>query len=207
MKTISRKLLAIVLALAIVLLASPMIGTVFAGKGQTRQSFEFFWKEWPFSTDGAGAHGSPRGLEGAIYRTFHGRDTSHDSPLLEHAITIGGNLEERFTVTGREGGCDYEFNSQTMMVIHRGTETLTLSSGETVQGTIVLSIIEKINWGTMQSEGTFVGFGKGAFEEVRIVGAASSEIVGWTDFGGEMGLVPILGITLTGTVMGWPSLP
>ena len=205
MKTVKKKLLAIVLALAVVLLATPFVGMVQAGKGQTRQSFEFFWKEWPFSTDGADAHGSPRDLEGADYRTFHGRGTSHDSPLLEYAITIGGNLEERFTVTGREGGCDYEFNSKTMMVIHRGTETLTLSSGVTVQGAIVLSITEKIDWSTMQSEGTFVGFGTGAFGGVKIVGTASSGIVGWTDFGGDIGLVPILGITLAGTVMGWPD--
>ena len=194
----------VVLALAVVLLATPYVETVFAGKGQTRQSFEFLWKEWPLSTDGPDAHGSPRGLEGADFRTFHGRDTTHDSPLLDYAITIGGNLEDRFTITGREGGCEYEFNSKTMMVIHRGTETLTLSSGVTVQGAIVLSITEKIDWSTMQSEGTFVGFGTGVLEGVKIVGTASSGIVGWTDFGGDIGWIPILGITLAGTVMGWP---
>jgi len=187
-----------VLALAVVLLISPLIGTVFAGKGQTRKSFEYYYEEWPIATDGPDAHASPRGA--VDYRTFHGRDTTHDSPLLDYAITIDGNLEERFTITLREGGCDYEFNAKTMMVIHRATETLTFGS----YGIIVLSIIEKIDFSTMASEGTFVGFGTGIFEDVKIVGTSSSGVVGSTDFGGDIGVVPILGVTIAGTVMGWP---
>lgn len=199
----NKKILFSVIALALILLVSPMIGTVFAGKGQTKQSFEFIYQEHPISTDGPDAHASPR--EAIDFRTFHGRDTTHDSPILEYTITIADKLEERFTITGREGGCDYEFNSKTMMVIHRATETLTLSSGVTIQGTIVLSIIEKIDWSTMQSKGTFIGFGTGLFKDLKIVGTTSSEIIYWDEPNynpNEM----VLEITDLGTVMGWPGI-
>jgi len=192
-----KKTTVVVLALAVVLLVSPLIGTVFAGKGQTKESFEYYYEEWPLSTDGPYAHASPRGA--VDYRTFHGRDTTHDSPLLTYAITVDGNLED-FIITEREGTCDYEFNAKTMIVIHRATETLTFGSN----GIIVLSVIEKIDYSTMVSEGTFVGFGTGIFEDVKIVGTSSSGVVGSTDFGGDIGVVPILGVTLAGTVMGWP---
>ena len=198
----NKKMLGVFVSLlAVVLLASLLVGTVFAGKGQTRQSFELSYKEWPISTNGPDSHASPKGSEGADVRTFHGRDCTHDSPILESAITIGVIPEERFTITGREGGCNYEFNSKTMMVIHRATENLTLSSDQTVRGTIVLSIIEKIDWAslTMDCEGTFVGFGTGIFEDVKIVGTTSSGLVDDLVWG------YCIQITLAGTVMGWPT--
>jgi hypothetical protein len=190
------KIAVVVIALAVVLLVSPLIGTVFAGKGQIKQSFDFSYKEYPMYTDGPDSHASPKGSEGADQITFHGRGTTHDSPILEYTLAIGGvSIEAPFT---KEGGCDYDFNSKTMMVIHRATETLTFGR----YGTIVLSIIEKIDFSTMVSEGTFVGFGTDGFKDVKIVGKSSSMIV---DFDYELG-VPILGITHTGTIMGWPDL-
>ena len=197
---VNRKIIFAVLALAVVLLATPYVGTVFAGKGQTSQSFEYFYKEWPLSTDGPDAHASPRGSELVDYRTFHGRDTTHDSPILEYAITIGGNVEDRFIMIWREGRCDYEYNAKTMICIHKATEKMTLSDG-TVQGTVILSIIEKIDFAspTMDCEGTFVGFGTGAFEDVKIVSTTSSELVEdevWSY---------CLYVTVAGTVMGWPD--
>jgi hypothetical protein len=103
-----------------------------------------------------------------------------------------------------EGGCDFEINWKTGTVVHKVIETLTFG----IDDTMVLSIIEKINnYGspTMDSEGTLVGFGTGIFEDVKIVATTASEIVGWTDFGPDVGYVPILGITHTGTIMGWPT--
>jgi len=199
----NRKLLAIVLALAVVLLVSPMVGTVFAGKGQTRQSFELVYQEHPISADGPDSHASPKGsVMGVDLRTFHGRDCTHLSPILLSTLEIGGTVEQ-FTIT-KQGGCNYDFNAQTMMVIHRATETLTLSFEGTTYGTIVLSIIEKIDWSTMQSEGTFIGFGTDYFEDVKIVGKISTQIVYW-DFPDFDPNEMILELTYVGTVMDWPD--
>ena len=201
MREIRGKLLLLVLALAVVLLATPLVGTVFAGKGQTRQSFELIYQEHPLSVDGPDSHPSPKNFVelGVDLRTFHGRDCTHLSPILESTLTVGDTVEQ-FTIT-KQGGCNYDFNAKTMMVIHRATETLTLSFEETVYGTIVLSIIEKIDWSTMQSEGTFIGSGTGLFKDVKIVGAISSGIVFWDAFDPSQ---MILELTYTGTVMGWP---
>ena len=199
MNELRRKiLLASAAFLLVAMLTTPLVGTTLAGKGQTKQSFELFYKEYPFSTFGEESHASPKESEGMDYpdqRTFHGRDCTHDSPMLEHTLTIDGvSITAPFI---KVGGCDFEFNAKTWMVIHKATETLTFGS----YGTIVLSIIEEIDYSTMMSEGTFVGYGKGGLEDVKIVGKSSSMIVDFADMGGQ--IIPILGITHTGTIMGW----
>ena len=194
----NKKILGIVIS---VLTLAILVAPVMAGKGQTRQSFELVYQEHPLSADGSDSHPSPKdSVLGVDLRTFHGRDCIHLSPILESTLFID-DTEEQFTIT-KQGGCNYDFNARTMMVIHRATETLTLSIGETTYGTIVLSIIEKIDWSTMESEGTFIGSGTDYFEDVKIVGLISSEIVFWDNFDPNQ---MILEITYSGIVMGWPT--
>jgi hypothetical protein len=188
-------------ALFSILTLAILIAPVMAGKEQTRQSFQLVYQEHPLSTDGPDSHAGPVGsVLGVDLRTFHGRDCTHDSDILLSTLTIGGIAEE-YTIH-KQGGCNYDFNSKTMMVIHRVTETLTLSFEGTTYGTIVLSIIEKIDWSTMESEGTFIGSGTDMFEDVKIVGTISSEIVDWDAFDPNY---MVLEITYIGTVMGWPT--
>ena len=127
-------------------------------------------------------------------KTFHGRNVVHSSPIWDVELKIGGVLvSDTFTVSS---GCDFEINWKTMMVVHKVTETLTFSDG-----TIVLSIIEKINYNTMESEGTIVGFGTENYADVKIKGTTTSGIVGFDIMGGQP--VPILQINHLGTIMGW----
>jgi hypothetical protein len=193
----NKKLLGLVLSITfLAMLVTPAM----AGKGQKRQSFEFSFKEYPLSTDGPDSHAGPKGsMLGLDLRTFHGRDCTHDSPILEYVINIA-DIPTSYTITGREGGCNYEFNSKTMIVIHKSTETLTLSNSETDQGTIILSIKEKIDWAspTFDTEGTFIGFGTGIFEDVKITGTTTTHLIDDVTWG------YCLEATLTGIVMGWP---
>lgn len=203
----NKKVLGLVVSLLFVAaLATPMVAPVMAGKGQTRQSFQLSRKEFPFFELGDESHASPTssaGMDYPIQKTYHGRGNLHTSPMVwDIMLKIGGDEED--SPTSITGGCDFDINWKTGTIIHRVTETLTFDSS----GTIVLSIIEKIyNYGspTMTSEGTLIGFGTGIFEDVKIVGTTSSEIVDWIDFGPGIGYVPVLEITHYGVIMGWPN--
>lgn len=183
--------LALVLSVLVVFNVLPAL----AGYGQSRQSFSLSHKEYPFFELGEGSHAGPKwsaGMDYPIQKTYHGRNNIHTSDAWDIVLEIGGfSIDtENVIITS---GCDFEINWKTMMVVHKATETVTFDDG-----TIVLSIIERIDYSTMVSEGNIIGVGTGNYEDVKITGKTSSGIVG---FGAEG---PILQINHTGTIMGWP---
>ena len=186
--------LALVFSVLVVFNALPAL----AGYGQSRQSFSLSHKEYPFFELGEGSHAGPKwtaGMDYPIQKTYHGRNNIHTSPVWGIVMKIGGTSIT--SIISISSGCDFEINWKTMMVVHKATETVTFSDG-----TIVLSIIERIDYSTMESEGSIIGFGTGNYEDVKITGKTSSGIVGFDIIEGNP--VPILQINHIGTIMGWP---
>ena len=191
----NRKLLAIVLALAVVLLATPMLGTVMAGKGQDRLSFKLLFQGLPVGGDVWESDGN----------TIH-RDTVFVL-LGDYYVQIGdGGAVEDITkeyleyeglmnyVTHTTPEEFYTVNVKEVISIYSST----MHNENTLRGTLEITAIGDNRGG---HGGNFAGHGTGEFEGVKILGNSNPlEIVGGNPD------PPFIYVQLTrlGTVMGWP---
>ena len=207
-RVVKRKLLLTVLALAIVLLATPIIGTVMAGKGQEKLDFTLYF-EAPMLTDfdpqGLG-HAGPKksaGQDYPIQKTYHSKGISQD--VLTSQLTIDGNDVSHMSFASE---CGFEFNWHTMTASLKTKEKV-----EFMDGTIELKLVETAYYDILDFKGTFVRHGTGGLKGVKIIGTTSGgmkmiEIAPdeWVPEMVEIApnvWVPVMAFEREGTVMGW----
>lgn len=186
----NRKILLTVLALATVLLATPYIGMVSAGKGQEKLDFELYIVGLP--DYGTGESRRTPDPDGPFN---HGRDVEW-LPVDVLEVTIGSNPYYPPDVSY---SCiiDADYNTVTFIGHQRVRETITFYEDSVVVGTIEILTIGKLG-----DEGVvFTGHGTGTLEGVKVHGTTSGEIMDWPD--GPPGFR--LSIARWGTVMGWPT--
>lgn len=197
-------LIVAVALLAVTILATPLVGTAMAGKGQDKLGFILHFSN-PLPLDyGEGSHAGPVksvGQEYPIQRTFHGRNMVHN--VVAGTLTIGSypliGLDEDFTFSS-EGVFDFNWKSMTAIV--RLRETITFNN---IDGTIELSVVDRLDYITLNSEGTIVGHGTGALKGVKIVGTTSGYMSGMMEVSPGV-WSPVLTFDRVGTIMGWPGL-
>jgi len=173
---VNRKVPLMVLTLAVVLLATPYVGMVQAGKGAENQYFKLYME------------GMTVGPPGRVWESdgvVHLREYSWDiTGAFE--LWIGDDSPILLSPADYSGYLDINLNTKT------GALTLTVHEAITVSGgTIEIMSVDKMSAGV--GNGMFVGHGTGALEGVKVAG---------TTFGVETEAGNF--ITREGTVMGWP---
>lgn len=176
----NKKLLLVVLSLAVVLLAVPIVGMAAADSGQTKQDFKFELR------------GSSARLPNGYYwisdeGIFQARDYSFIPSFMR--VTVG---EDILTPVGYSASMDLMLNLTSGHGTIRINETLTFADG----GTLEIRVSEILwNYRTPEyyGKGSFVGFGSGTLEGVKVQGSSGADIVGGSAL-----------ITREGTVSGWP---
>ena len=179
----NRKILLTVLALATVLLATPYIGMVSAGKGQEKLYFKLYVVGSP-NQDTGEIRWTPDPATGPMK---HGRDVEWGTTLVLQ-VKIGS---ETYSPPDVSYSCviDGDYNVATFIGHQRVRETITFYDGSEVVGTI-----EILNIGKLGEEGVvFTGHGTGALEGVKVKGTTWAVVL------------PPLAVTREGTVMGWPT--
>jgi hypothetical protein len=144
------------------------------------------------------SHAGPKKSEGMDYpyqKTYHGRGITQD--VLYSELVIGDPYTDPIIV---ESETAFEFNWKTMIAVHKAKTTI---SFEGIEGTIEISVIEKLNYMTFVSEGTFVGHGTDSLEGVKVVGTSFGEGGGWIEIFPGVWMPTIVEVTLDGTIMGW----
>ena len=208
---VKSKVLVAVLALAVVLLATPMLGTVMAGKGQTKVSFKLVL---------VGTYGAPA-IEKEVGQSVHildmpfyalGWSGSEDypTPYAPLVLEIDGvpivdplSYEGMMKVIwsevpeGKSGG-----QPNTVIMVD---EIITIGEA----GTIVLQVKgNNQNAGNGEKAGAgdnFIGFGTDDFEGVKIQGSSPGGPVQVGEMEVAPGVIlPISKLERVGTVMGWP---
>ncbi len=178
---VNRKILLAVLVLACAMLAAPYVGIASAGKGETKQYYEFFLQ---------GGYGP--GPDTKSWTTKDGimqiRNLVYTASYIE--VTVGGT---KFYPVPASYSCTMDFT------LDLNTETLYARIHESFAiggGTIAQDTAEVVtDYGTLfNGGGSFVGFGSGTLQGVKIQGT--------TAFGFKPGLG--VGLDRVGTVMGWP---
>jgi hypothetical protein len=205
----NRKILLTVLALAVVLLATPFIGTVMAGKGQEKLDFKFVL---------VGTYAAPgKTLEAGssahywdmpfIATGWAGPSPPPEPPLalVIGGVAIQGNL---LSYTGSMRVNENENGAETIKV----TETITIyASDGSVRGTLELHVMGNVEQGQGVGAGdNFIGFGTGDFAGVKISGSTPGGpvLLGLVPSGlppPAPAMLPIFQLTRIGTVMGWPT--
>ncbi len=174
------KVLLIVFVLAAILLATPYIGMVHAaGKGTTKQYYEFYLK----GSYGPGPDTKAWTTEGNIEQVRN---------LVFHAsyikVTVGTTTYTPDPAS-YNAVMDFTLNLNTMTLNARIHESFTVAGGTIDQQTAEIVT----DYGTLfNGGGNFVGFGIGTLEGVKIQGT--------TGFDFSNGLA----LDRVGTVMGWP---
>ena len=203
MKEVKRKIILTLLALTAILLATPYFGLVQAGKGQDKLNFTLHFSNPLPLGYGEGSHAGPvksAGQDYPVQRTFHGRNMVHD--VFEGSITIGTaeplELNEDFTFSS-EGVFDFNWKSMTAIV--RNRETITFND---VDGTIELLVVDRLDYITLNCEGSIVGHGTGALKDVKICGTTSGYMSGMMEVLPDVWM-PVLTFDRVGTIMGWPT--
>ncbi len=174
----NRKILLSVLVLACVLLATPYIGLVSAGKGETKQDFMFVTT----GNDGPGPNTKGWIADESI---FQARDWVWYP--ITWAVKVGGvTIPSVSYVSSMDMMLDLATGHGTVRV----TDTITFADGSTL---VLMTAETMTDWGRpgMVGEGSFVGHGTGSLEGVQVVGTTSF-------------VYGDLGPTRVGTVMGWP---
>ena len=176
----NRKILFTVLVLAAVLVATPYIGIAHAGKGQTKQYYEFFLQ----GTSGAGPDTTIKLTKDNILQI---RNYVYTASFIE--VTVGETIYHpdpaSYTCT-----MDFTLDENTATLYARIHETFTVAGGTISQQTAEVVT----DYGTLfNGGGNFVGFGSGTLEGVKIQGTTSFAM---TTLGP--------GLDRVGTVMGWP---
>jgi len=170
----------VVLALVVFLLATPFIGLAQAGKGQTKQYFEFYL---------TGSIGDP-GEETKSWTTKGGILQVRGEPYFANymEVLVGGThyhpVPAAYSCT-----MDRTINLATGSGAIRISESIVFD-----HGTLEIQSAETISgYGTPAYfvEGSFVGFGTGSLEGVKVDGTT------WRESSGSHYRI--------GTVMGWPT--
>jgi hypothetical protein len=146
------------------------------------------------------SHAGPKKSEGMDYpyqKTYHGRGITQN--VLYFELVIGEPYSNPIIV---ESETAFEFNWKTMIAVHKAKTTIIF---ESIEGTIEISVIEKLNYMTFESEGTFVGHGTDALKRVKVVGTSFGEGGGWIEIAPGVWMPTIVQVTLDGTIMGWDS--
>ena len=202
----NRKLLAIVLALAVVLLATPMLGTVMAGKRQEKLSIKFTVGSYDPSTQMVEkGWNSPKKVEFPAYGRithFRGGDWGDPEAHVGFMIVVdeGGANEETFDDEDIAYSCIWDVNYRNAaygdeMALPYVVATIKVRETWEIEGRGYMEIIttDKISdalslYEGMSSEGSFVGHGMIDGQMVKLSGDSM--------FDGDVYRV--------GTVMGWP---
>lgn len=143
------------------------------------------------------SHAGPRKSEGLEYpdqKTYHGRGITQESLFAN--LNIGTDFST--TSISVVANITFEFNYKTMVAIHKVKTTIMFDD---IDGTIEIFVIEKLNYLTFESEGTFVGHGTDALEGVKVGGKSYAEL-GMMEIETDV-WIPVVEITLNGTIMGW----
>ena len=175
------KALLIVLALSAVLLATPFIATANAGKGVTKQYYEFYLE----GVSGATAETKYWVTEDNIMQI---RNYGFTASYIE--VTVGGTTYHPNPAL-YSCSMDFTLDLNTMTLYARVHETFTVAGGIISQQTAetVYDYGTEFNGG-----GNFVGFGSDSLSGVKIQGTTGMAVLG----PGEVALDRV------GTVMGWP---
>lgn len=190
----NRKLLLIVLTLAVVLLATPYIGMVNAGKGKEKLDFLLHMygrtsgppeKTWASDDGITHIQGLPWIVTGDFY--------------IE--IGVGGSVETiPKECLSYQGALDLTVNNKQGWYVGTVRETITVysDSGKTAErGTLVILNSAKTNTG---GNSMFDGHGTGEFEGVKLHGASTALPIPNPNPPPANFLV----LDRVGTVMGWP---
>jgi hypothetical protein len=194
-KGVKRKVLVTVLALALVLLATPFVGIVMAGKGQEKLDFLLHMegttvpppeKGWVTNGGIQHAHNLEWEIREAFYieigeagavETIPKEELSYSGILV---VTMVNSKQGWFVTQVRETITIYTDDTKT---VERGTiEILTLGTNPAGNGAVVN------------------GFGTGEFESVKIIGRTSASMMPNSSPPPDALLV----LDRMGTVMGWP---
>lgn len=191
------KVLLIVLALAVVLLATPYISTVMAGKGQEKLSISFQVGKSVGAADPGIRFNSPPGPFSPLEtNVLHYRDAGWgvDSTGFLIVVDEDGLLEEVFDDEDITYSCSYDLN----MFFNAYPEisaTIKVSELWVIEGR---GYIETLSIETLQHYGTPNYIGQGNF-------VGHGEIDGQKiSISGDAGANPA-GPFRMGTVMGWPT--
>jgi len=177
---VSRKILLAVLVLGIVLLGAPCVGMVSAGKGQTKQYYEFYLK----GSYGPGPDTKSWTTKDNIMQV---RNLVFTASYIE--VTVGATTYYP-VVASYSCTMDFTLDLNTATLYARIHESFAVAGGTIDQQTAEVAT----GYGTpaMAGGGNLVGFGSGALEGVKIQGTTGF------DFTNGFALDRV------GTVMGWP---
>jgi hypothetical protein len=177
---VNKKALLAVLALSMLFLAAPFVGVAYAGKGTTKQYYEFFLQ---------GSYGP--GPDTTIMTTADGitqiRNLHYFASYIE--VTVGTTTyypdPESYSAT-----MDFTLDTNTATLYARVHETFSINGGTISQQTAEVVT----DYGTLYNGGgNFVGFGSEGLDGVKIQGTSA--------FGFKAGLGA--GLDRVGTIMGW----
>jgi len=196
---VNRKILLTVLALAVVLLATPYVGMVHAGKGQSKLDFRLVI---------VGTYGPP------IDRELLAGSTAHYWGLSFYAFPWPPTYPALVLEIGGvpvEGTLSYAGDLYTNENLKNGASSIKVIETITVEGRGTLEIQAMGNVEQGQGVGAgihFNGFGTGEFAGAKVSGITESLVViGMMPTGQPPPApaeVPVLQVTRVGTVMGWP---
>jgi hypothetical protein len=193
--------------LVVVMLTTPLVGTVMAGKGQTKVDFRFVL---------VGTYDEPAIIK-LVGQSEHYLDMpfvatgwwgSEDYPDTYPPLVLeidGEAIDPALlSYTGMMKAISSNKNDNGVIMVD---EIITIGDGEGgVAGTIVLQV-KGNNYATGNGGGdSFIGFGTGAFEGVKIQGRTPDPPlqVGEIEVP-DVGTFPISLLERVGTVMGWPT--
>jgi hypothetical protein len=196
---VNRKILLTVLALAVVMLATPYIGMVQAGKGQERLSITMIVGGSVGEADPGRVWFSPTNALppelGGDPNSVHIRDAGwgDDSTGFLIVVDEGGASEETFDDEDITYTCSYDIN----LFYDRGDLTIKVNEMWEIEGrgyieTRAVEVLYNVlNPAELYTKGTFVGHGEIDGYKVKL--------------SGEAGTGPPTGPFRIGTVMGWPT--
>jgi len=179
-------------------------GTIDRMTGEVTMDGVYFWDP---------GYTIPAGYTFTAALTIDPSDCSMDGTLTSgHSFvsTSGAavDVEDYFGIAEEHS---FNFNWNTLTGTSKAKDTIIFydSDGETVWGTLPISIRDKILYvfnaqgglDNLISEGNIFGQGTGALKEAKIAGTTSGEIADW------VGYVQIMGLTREGTITGWTSPP
>ena len=195
---LNRKILGVCSVLILVaMLATPLVGEASAEKGQTKQDFKLFFQGLP----------TPGEINEADGNTIH-KGSSYNV-LADFYVQIGADgatedlAKEYLDYTAVMDWIVHTKPEQFFTV--RVVETISIyNDAVTHDETTLRGALEIMAIGTnrVDNGGTFVGFGTGEFEGVKIQGTSAPLQIVFTNPNPPNYYTQL---TRTGTVMGWPT--
>ncbi len=185
-RELNRKVLVIAVAfMALAMLATPIVGTVMAGKGQEKLYYEANIVLAGYNIDNIRTVPPGATPPNTVFVTASGTAVAFTLQIGSEAYTPTHYADMQITIHTRQN-----------LVFIQIWETYTF---EGVDGTIEISAVGKIyNYGDLaiqMSDTKIVGHGTGYFEGVKIMAEGNNEL---GNFPHKIHI---------GTIMGWPGLP